>query len=907
MPWTAWVALAGAVLVIAAAAGFAIYAWPSLGAATRLGILLALTVLFYGGGLWLRRRLAVIGISLLALGAALVLVDGWLLLSAAGLHGLWWWTLLLAVGSAVHWGMGAWLRVRLFAASGAISQIAWWWLLGTALSWPLGARAAILTTVGLVWTLAAPVVRRGAAQSIGQLLGLAGPGLAFGAALVGVVSGLLHPGWGAVFAALLIAVTATAALELQRVADGRWVREVSVVALLPLPVAFLALSATGSILPAAAGIGCALAILVFAWWRGGHARVLAGGALLAVELPVVIVHAFGATGWNKAAVILGTELMLGLCYLFVSLWVRTIAGPGSRWNGAHDLPRVLRAEAWLLMAGAAAVLVPAVESSWGNLVRPVSLSALSGLALVVWLVAAAARWRVEGRRGVQQKPSTSMLIRDAAPTIVAYALSIQLASVIERWVQLPTHLAWIAAAIFVDGLIWSHLRGPVRRLLGCSEPVVEVMWVLTSGVLAAIVLVAALSRHVGPGYTSGAVLAMVGLAWFAETARFGRLHYLPGASAALAAATGLFVWHAGSQAAGALAVALAGAVLALAPLALRRKAGWRIWWSLGAVFSAGGGLAGAFSTPWSATLALGALAGALAGPALLGLPVFAGPAAFAAFAGLSSLESWAGVSPWVGMPIAIVAAAVMLAPTIVRRGRPQPRSGATWSLALTGAFTLASVLLATAVAALESSLPAWFSGGAWSLAVLLFALAAYCAGWSLSARTKWGRAAGSLLLLAGLLVLLRAADVRLSEAYFTVVAIWCVVVAWRRSHRKRYGQVTKLIDIVALVVGLGGPALLMAASGFRVSSTSHAIWLISLGAAMIGAGVGLRVRLYFGFGLGGVVLAAFWLTSSHLSATPSVMAVVAIVGGALITLGVVGERRRARLARAAKNAFTGWR
>ena len=325
VPWTAWVALTGAILVIAAAAGFAIYAWPNLGAVTRLGILLALTALLYGAGLWLRRRLAVIGISLLALGAALVLVDGWLLLSAAGLHSLWWWTLLFAVGSAVHWGMGALLRVKLFAATGAMAQIAWWWLLGTALSLPLGARAAILTTVGLVWTLAAPPLRRGGARSIGGLLSLAGPGLAFGAALVGVTSGLFHPGWDAVLAALLIAVTAAAALELQRVADGRWVREASVVALLPLPVAFLSLSATGSMWAAAAGLCCALAILVFAWWRGGHARVLAGSALLAVELPAVIVHGFGATGWNRVAVILGAELFLGLCFLFVSLWVRTIS------------------------------------------------------------------------------------------------------------------------------------------------------------------------------------------------------------------------------------------------------------------------------------------------------------------------------------------------------------------------------------------------------------------------------------------------------------------------------------------------------------------------------------------------------------------------------------------------------
>ena len=115
------------------------------------------------------------------------------------------------------------------------------------------------------------------------------------------------------------------------------------------------------------------------------------------------------------------------------------------------------------------------------------------------------------------------------------------------------------------------------------------------------------------------------------------------------------------------------------------------------------------------------------------------------------------------------------------------------------------------------------------------------------------------------------------------------------------------VDIVALLVGLGGPAVLMMASGLGDSSTDHAIWLIGLAAAIVGAGVGLRVRLYFGCGLGGVVLAAFWLTSSHLSAIPAVVAIVAVVGGALIALGAVGERRRARLTLVAKNAFAGWR
>ena len=220
VPWTIWVALVGALLVVAAAAGFAIYAWPSLAMGIRLGILVAVTAAFYAGGLWLRRRLAVIGISLLAIGAALVLIDGWFLISAGHLHSLWWWALLFAVGSAVHWGMGTWLRARVFAVSGTLAQVAWWWLLGTALSWPLGARAAILTTVGLIWTLAASRVRPKAAQSIGELLGLAGPGLAACASVVAMVGGLVDPGWGAVIAALVTAVTATAALQLQKVGRG---------------------------------------------------------------------------------------------------------------------------------------------------------------------------------------------------------------------------------------------------------------------------------------------------------------------------------------------------------------------------------------------------------------------------------------------------------------------------------------------------------------------------------------------------------------------------------------------------------------------------------------------------------------------------------------------------------------
>ena len=246
----------------------------------------------------------------------------------------------------------------------------------------------------------------------------------------------------------------------------------------------------------------------------------------------------------------------------------------------------------------------------------------------------------------------------------------------------------------------------------------------------------------------------------------------------------LAAWAIGGRAAAGLATAIAGAVLALAPLALRRKAEWRLWWSLGAAVAAAAGVIGAFSTPWSATLALAALAAALVGPALLGLPVLAGPSAFVAFAAVCSLESWAGASAWAGTAVAIVAAAAMLTPAVVRRGRPQPRPGATWSLALAGALALASVLVATAVAGLGSAPPDWLSGGDWSVAVLLCALAAYCAGWSLSARTKWGLAAGPVLLLAGLLMFLRAADVGVPEAYFMVVAVWGGVVAWRLSQQE---------------------------------------------------------------------------------------------------------------------------
>ena len=317
------------------------------------------------------------------------------------------------------------------------------------------------------------------------------------------------------------------------------------------------------------------------------------------------------------------------------------------------------------------------------------------------------------------------------------------------------------------------------------------------------------------------------------------------------------------------------------------------------------------SESWSATLALAALAAALAGPALLGLPVFAGASSFAAFAAVCSLEHWAGANAWVGTIVAVGASALMLAPRVIRRGRPRPALGAESSLAVAGALALIGMLLATGVASIVGEVvhttPNWLSGGAWSLAALLLALAAYCAGWSLSDRTRWGLVTGAALLLAGLLAVLGAARVGMPEAYFTVTAVWCVAVAWLLSRGDGHRRATLALDIVALVVGLLCTALLMIFSGFGEHSAIHAIWLIGLAAAMVGAGVGLRVRLYFGCGLGGVVLAALWLTSSHLSVIPAVVTVVAIVGGALITLGAVGERRRARLTQAAKNAFSGWR
>ena len=909
VPWTVWVALAGALLVIAAAAGFAIFAWPSLAAGIRLGILAAVTAAFYGSGLWLRRRLTVIGISLLAIGAALVLVDGWLLLSAAGLHSLWWWALLFAIGAGVHWAMGMWLRVRLFAVSGAIAQIAWWWLLSTALSWPLGARAAILTTVGLIWTLAAPRVRRAAGESIGQILGLAGPGLAAGAALVAIVGVLVDPGWSAVIVALVIAVTATAAFELQKTVSSAWVREVSVVALLPLPAALLSLPTTGPAWPAIVlmVVAGALCLLVGAW-RGGALRAAVGlVTLLAAPAMPGLMGDGGAGPWIGA---IASWLGLGTLAVVAGSLLPRVALRGFE-RGMRDACRVMQGGGWLAIFGASVLQLAALGAAGPLLAgeRPSSgaLTLLAAEAAAAWLVSTAVRSKVEQSAAAPETSHSPIVVLLAATGLAGYAYSQFAAALALRWIAPSADHVWYSFVMLGLAAAWSHSRTLAMRRLGASSRVAAWMFGLSSVGCVVFAIAPILVVSTTPGVADILLAALAAALWGLEAWRFHERVFVLAASLASFATIYLAVLETGDRAAAGLATAAAGAVLALAPLALRRNAEWRLLWSLGAAGAAAAGVIGTFSTPWSATLALAALAAALAGPALLGLPALAGTSAFVAFAAVCSLESWTGAGAWAGTAVAIAAAAAMLTPALVRRGRPQPRPGATWSLALAGALALVGVLVATAVAESSATPPDWLTGGDWSLAVLLCSLAAYCAGWSLWAHTRWGLAAGPVVLLAGLLMFLEAADVPVPEAYFIVVAVWGGVVAWRLSHRKRYRHAAVAIDVVAVIAGLGGPALLMMASGLSVSSTKHAIWLICLAAAIVGSGVGLRVRLYFGCGVGGVVLAAFWLTSSHLSAIPSVVAIVAIVGGALITLGAVGERRRARITIVAKNAFAGWR
>ena len=64
---------------------------------------------------------------------------------------------------------------------------------------------------------------------------------------------------------------------------GRLALETAAIVFVPLLVwTLVAVGRDAPVWTAAAGLGSALPILAFAWWRGGHARVVAGGALLAV-------------------------------------------------------------------------------------------------------------------------------------------------------------------------------------------------------------------------------------------------------------------------------------------------------------------------------------------------------------------------------------------------------------------------------------------------------------------------------------------------------------------------------------------------------------------------------------------------------------------------------------------------
>jgi len=430
------------------------------------------------------------------------------------------------------------------------------------------------------------------------------------------------------------------------------------------------------------------------------------------------------------------------------------------------------------------------------------------LTLVAWLIAAAARWRVESRRRVPRSRVRRAGTRCGPRHRRLRALSL----------PCQGHRALGAGQTPIRLDHGRHLRRRPHLVAppAASSPPARLSGTGRRGHVGAHVILPgrprAGHRRQRPLRAWPRVGHRVGagrLAWCVETARFGRPHYMPAASAALAAAAGLFVWGASSRAGG-LAAAVAGAVLALVPLALRRKAKWRLSWALGPPSQPRSRhwrvlrtLVGDFGARGAGCRSRRARAARSAGARR--------PSAFVAFAAVCSLESWPGqrvgrhsrrdrrrsrhARPCGAPPQPATADGGRH--VVARSGRGARTSERAWSRPPSRRSS--RPLQPGCPAATGASRAPVRPGGVLRR-------------WSLSAHTKWGLVVGPVFLLAGLLMFLGARMCVCRRP----TSRWWPSGAWWSPGGCRTGRDTVArdgVDIVALIVGLGGPAVLMMASG----------------------------------------------------------------------------------------------
>ncbi|MDY0341369.1 MAG: hypothetical protein RBS17_09205, partial [Coriobacteriia bacterium] len=886
LSWTTVLVVTGAFLVIVAAAIFALAAWNVFGVGFQLFFLSSLTVAFYGAGVLVRRRLgsSAGGVALIVVASAMLLFDGWLMISAFGLSGPWPWAGWLLVCSAVYWFTETRLTGGVFGASGAAAQIAWWWLLGEGLGWDPLPRLAGIAVVAVVWAWAAErgretlataplasVLRRAAPVTVGltvlgSLMFVEGSSTEFV-----IVASVLVVGWSGTAIAELLSLkrplgslahvpSVFVALGVIGASTGGW--GVSILLLLGALAAALydivrdsaphglmspvlgagAAAAIGVTLGMPAGSQVALVAVIVSFWPLGSAVLRSKR----IELPEWCAGAASA----GESLHVGGVVVLGFTSFALLPALGTMPLIGGPWCAADTI-----AVAWVMLAWAI------VAFGGRSAVGAAGLAASSFLLLAAVLDVADLQWEA------------TLLALPSLGLALAWVL---VREPVERYGGLPQGL----------------LLGGMRVL----TPVVVVVGLLVDAVVLT-------DMH----WSAGVLLWAAAVWWVIDRAIDRQaLSLVPVAVFGAAGAAALGWWQ-GAPADGAVAAAVFSLAGVLVGFLMRSRAGMGcvLTWALVATSSLLSILA--FENTGLLASALGFTAAAAVVAVLSSgwcegvvVPVVLGTGAT-----LVALEYWA-VEPWATVLALGVAGFACLAPALMRTGeQPSDSERFDRTLAVSGFVPLGSGVMIGLVATTGLSMAGWAQLDGHLFAVLLLLGGVYV----LAAATRY-QLEPAFYLGIGVLVLalfaeLHALDAGWVELYSTPAALYLAWCGYRWAGRDGGRRVPLVSDVGVTAVALGIPFVAMLDPWIpTIDSWVHTFAVVGLALLAMTLGVVLRSRGYF---LGGI--AALVLTALVRSWDVLVLwwwLVLGAVGTGMIVVALARELRQV-MAAGVRDLMQGWR
>jgi len=886
LSWTTVLVVTGAFLVIVASAIFALATWELFGPVFQFVFLSVLTAAFYTAGVLVRRRLgsSAGGIALITVASAMLLFDGWILISGFGLSGPWPWALWLLVCSVAYWFTELKHTGGVFGVAGAAAQVAWWWLLGDGLGWDPLPRLAGIAGVAALWAWVAVRGRETPSTApLARVLRYAAPVTA-GLAALGSLGVLAdgETGFVAVLSVLVIGWSDTAIVELLTL-------QRPLGAITHLPALSVALGVIGV---STGGWGVVILLLVGALGAAAY-DVIRGSALHGLLAPVL-----GAAGTAALGVTLGMSEAARVVLIAISASLWPVASAALRFKlaklpawcaGTRSAATSLHAGGIVVLGFASLALLPAIGAVplVGEPWFAGDVLAVAGV-LFAWAVAA-----FGGRSGVGAAGFV-------ATSFLLLAALLDLAS--PRWEAALLALPFLALAlawVFVRELMERHTGLPEALLLGGMRALTPA--IVAVGLLADVV-------EIGDVHWSAFVLLWAAAAWWVVDRFVDRQPFslAPVAFFGVAGAAALG-WWLGVPADGAVAAApfaLAGAALGLV---LRKHPGLGGVFGWALVATATLHLVLAFDRTGSLALALGLTAAAAAVAVVSSgwregavVPVILGTGAV-----LAALDHW-HADPWATVAALGMAGFACLAPALVRTGE-QPRESARLdrTLAAAGLMPLGVGVVTGLAASTGLTTPAWAQLSGHHSAVTLLLLGAYVLAASTRYHLEPGFYVGAGVLVLALFAELDAVGADWVELYSTPAALYLAWCGYRWASHGEARRVPLVSDLGATAVALGLPFLAMLDPWQpALDSWVHTFAVVGLALLAMVLGVTLRVRSYFLGGVAALVLTALVRTWDVLVLWWWL--VLGLLGTGMIVIALAREVRQA-MASGVRDLMAGWR